>query len=772
MHATRTKIFTSTGIFILLPVLFLLMKDAAAQYFNDPYKGFYKNILTDSAHYNNIIPCLTCHVLQEAPGAQLTTVAGNANLCMSCHSALGIASATPFSNADKANPGISGTSHNWNMNPVSFRYGANTPSNLSMSGKLMDGKVVCSTCHEPHGNFYPPYLRISNSGDAMCKDCHSVRDVQCYGDNPQNKGSHPVGKIYPASDPRFYSSPQDPNILLINNRVECSSCHSTHYATSGNANNGTGDGFLLNAANSDNLCQTCHTYGQHQGMGCLTCHQSHDADRTNIYLVRDTVTKPGGGLAQVLLTSLTGPNSPADGDANYNGICEVCHTTTDYHRNNSSGNHTHFAGTNCMSCHQHSSDLAIQCSSCHTIPQDNGDGIPVGGRRAVMGEFPASNVHSHYGGTLDNKDCKVCHYLGNHMNGMIQLINPDNGAIISFLKPDSIHSDPDLSNFCMGCHDSNGAQIYPNPFDPFNSGNAPVNVASRFMGTLQWNEWYGDVCFGNEGTMRAVNSHHDISNADQAFSGAKIECLDCHGSHTVSASTPLIDPFNKTTAWTGTDNAFCLSCHNGGSGPLNPGFPAGVIGPTVPMRGMNSCNYSASPWYVDYTWENSAHGVSSKRGWPGYSGAPQYEVKCKDCHDPHGSYSATNTLGNPYMIRDVVNGTGYVDDGIRPGPQWTGPPWTVTGISREVKITISGTQVNWAGPTGLCNVCHASWLNSYSWHSSCNGCQTCHGHGQIWGEHDWGPDPDNSVPCAKKDAPEIKSIFQQEKPTILHLNQK
>jgi len=772
MHTAQTRKIKSPAFLLLIAIVMLIVNDAAAQFNSDPYPGFLKNVLTDSAHWNNVIPCLTCHVLQEAPGAQLTTVNGNANLCMSCHNPVGIASVTPFSDADRANPGVSGTSHNWNTGPVNIIYGATAPTNTGMNSMLMDGKVVCSTCHEPHGSFYPPFLRMTNADDIMCKDCHTVRNVQCYSDNTQNKGSHPVGKIYPAADPRFFASPQDPNIHLLNNQVECSSCHNAHYASSGNANSGTGDGFLLNAANNDNLCKSCHTYNDHAGMGCLTCHKPHNPDRTNIYMIGDSVSTPSSGFKPVLFTSLTGVNSPADGDANYNGICEVCHTTTDYHRNNSSGDHTHYAGTNCMSCHKHSSDLVLNCSGCHNVPQDNGDGIPVGGRRAVMGEFPGTSTHSHYGAALDNSDCKICHYMGDHTQGMIKLINPDDGTIISFLKPDSLHSDPDVSNFCMGCHDSDGAKRLANPFDPFNSGNSPFDVATRFKGTLQWNEWYGDVCFGNEGTMRAVNSHHDISNADQAFSGAKVECLNCHGSHTVSASTPLIDPYNPTTVWTGTDNAFCLSCHTGGSGPSNPGFPANVKGPTVPLRGLNSCSYTQAPWYVDYSWTNCSHGPSSKRSWPGYSTAPEYEVKCKDCHDPHGSYSATNTLGNPYMIKDFVDGTAYVDDGVRPGPQWTGPPWNTYGISREVKITISGTQLDWAGTTGLCNVCHATWQNAYAWHTSCNGCQSCHGHGQAWGEYDWGTGANNSVACSKKSPGEIFNFFQQEKPTVLHLNQK
>ena len=76
-----------------------------------------------------------------------------------------------------------------------------------------------------------------------------------------------------------------------------------------------------------------------------------------------------------------------------------------------------------------------------------------------------------------------------------------------------------------------------------------------------------------------MNSHHDISDADQAFSGAKIECLDCHGAHTSAASQKLTDPFAENVVWTGTLNEFCLSCHSGEHGPNDSVFPSEVSVP-------------------------------------------------------------------------------------------------------------------------------------------------------------------------------------------------
>ncbi len=463
-------------------------------------------------------------------------------------------------------------------------------------------------------------------------------------------------------------------------------------------------------------------------------------------LIRDLVPLPGGGSGVVKFYAPTGLNSFADGVGAFDGICEACHTQTYHFRRNGSGpgqNHGGKAGENCTTCHDHLNGFAPSgtCVDCHAVPK--------GSRRAVVGEFPSNDVHGHYGAELDPEDCLVCHSVATHMNGYVELVDPDTGSLYTFQQPTDLTASPDLSDFCSACHDADGASRLPTPFDPFGNGNAAPNVADRFKGTLQWSEWYGDFCFGEEGTQRAVNSHHDIGDGDQAFSGAKLECLNCHGAHTASASQPLADPYDTVKAWTGTDNGFCLSCHNGGNGPADPGFPPTVTGPTVALRGLDTCDYTVAPWHVDYTWTNSAHGGDSKRGWAGYSGAPGAEVACMSCHDPHGSYTPANPAGNPYMIRDFVDGTPYVDDGVRPGAQWNGPPWETFGTQKAVVIPITGVEV---GMDNLCVTCHADWVQAYSWHTSCNGCLTCHGHGQTWGNYDWGPGNDDGAPC-----PPVKS---------------
>lgn len=614
--------------------------------------------------------------------------------------------------------------------------------------------VICGRCHSIDGQ--PGGHEGTVDGQAnLCFSCHTGGGqalASLIRPTTDRGMSHAWGA--PAVNAAFGSvGPAPGGVMeprLENGNIKCATCHDQH-------NNDAASPFLRAAA--DALCQECHAeHVRHTPEGtwqpaCTECHQAHDARHRNLSLVNASVHNRT--LSQdktVVFTAQTGTNSFSDGDPAANdGICQVCHTATNYHRHDGTGA-SHNEGADCTSCHPHDAGfmpVGGDCTGCHAAPQDNGDGLPVGGRRPVVAEFPAADAHAHYGIQLDSGACTVCHDQTTHMDGYVDLIDPDTGGLLTFLRPDDLTSDPDLSDFCAGCHDNDGAGRLADPFDPFGIANVPTDVATRFQGTLQWNEWYGDFCFGNEGTNRAVNSHHDISDADQAFSGAKLECLNCHGAHAAGESQPLIDPFDPVSSspWTGGDNEFCLSCHAGGNGPVDPGFPSSVIGPTVALRGIDSCDYTQQWWYVDYTWTHSAHGLDSKRGWNGYSGAPSYEMGCMDCHDPHGSYTDTNTTGNPYMIRDHVDGTMYVDDGTRTGG-WTGSAgnWNVYGTSREVVVTVNGTDVDWGSNTSLCGTCHATWLAAYDWHSYCNGCQTCHGHGMAFGEYDF-VDPRDDTYC-------------------------
>jgi predicted CXXCH cytochrome family protein len=143
---------------------------------------------------------------------------------------------------------------------------------VGLGGGVFDttyAKVVCSVCHDQHSQenqpfdpTAPPFLgdgsgegrffqRRDNNFNQMCVVCHSARNVAS-----SDLGSHPVGVPIPGGD----FQPPAALELDANGEVACMTCHSPHYADSGGANGGAGDGYLLNQGIGD-ICLSCHTLG-------------------------------------------------------------------------------------------------------------------------------------------------------------------------------------------------------------------------------------------------------------------------------------------------------------------------------------------------------------------------------------------------------------------------------------------------------------------------------------------------------------------------------
>lgn len=136
----------------------------------------------DAPHSGALVGCSSCHVAHSALGSGLTNVAGNWNLCMSCHYNGGIAGNLPFSSAMEPGGSLR-TSHSWSgvMPDTLNDQGAN-----NAFGLRRDDQVVSSLLQNELGTFgncsNPAYTTRSscNSGggtwtaDVVCSTCHSV----------------------------------------------------------------------------------------------------------------------------------------------------------------------------------------------------------------------------------------------------------------------------------------------------------------------------------------------------------------------------------------------------------------------------------------------------------------------------------------------------------------------------------------------------------------------------------------------------------------------
>ena len=136
------------------------------------------------------VGCTTpCHLPHHAVGSGLTSSASNVNLCQSCHNPSGLAGDLPINSADSAVPGVQGTSHAFDVAAINGALEVQEPLSTEMLLRVMDGDVVCSTCHNPHqagvfvagsalgaGGWTPTSQRQSlplrGLGEDYCRACH------------------------------------------------------------------------------------------------------------------------------------------------------------------------------------------------------------------------------------------------------------------------------------------------------------------------------------------------------------------------------------------------------------------------------------------------------------------------------------------------------------------------------------------------------------------------------------------------------------------------
>ena len=337
----------------------------------------------DGPHMINDAPiiCGRCHGFSDLPGGHGGLIEGQTVQCMSCHTAAGQALDLPAHELDLADPyGTNpdaadgrGISHAWGVPAISVDADSVGPApDSEMQLYLDNGHIKCATCHDQHCDYYGPYPRIPNDGDALCKECHAPRN-----EGLGERGTHPVGFDYPGGEGEFPDDSDVSPLYIKAGMVECLTCHAPHYADSGGANDGAGDGLLLRAASDEGLCQICHTEHVVHAVGgdwqptCRDCHDVHDPDNENLSLVATSVYNQTLGLDMpVVLTARTGPNGFGCAGPVDDGICQVCHTETTYHTYDCSGE-GHYNGADCIVCHAHADGFIADegapaaCGACH-----------------------------------------------------------------------------------------------------------------------------------------------------------------------------------------------------------------------------------------------------------------------------------------------------------------------------------------------------------------------------------------------------------------------
>jgi hypothetical protein len=364
----------------------------------------------------------------------------------------------------------------------------------------------------------------------------------------------------------------------------------------------------------------------------------------------------------VVFTANTAATNFADGNAPFNGVCEVCHTTAVDHYQSASGGTSdarHFpAPQKCTNCHPHNQGFTAQtdCFACHNAVTDKPGVGPAGGRRQIVdnlgngtgtgGDFKRTSHHG-LGAIPTVDDCLLCHYMGDHKKGTVKLLDPDQGylSVITY-NPANKAS---VEDFCLNCHDANGVAGDMTPF----SDNTAVPVVDKTM-------WLGS-----------------------AHKTKPYTCLDCHDNGHGSNKSTMLGPYDYAGTGTGTDlmneeEGFCHSCHGA----------TGVATAKVHLAFSSYTNTATRFFKHDPNATYRKH-TNGETGGAAFGGANRH-VECVDCHNPHGAKAGTATA--PAMLPTMIGAKGvepiYAGAGAPTGFTW------MNSVTQEYQV---------------CYKCHSSY---------------------------------------------------------------
>jgi predicted CXXCH cytochrome family protein len=196
----------------------------------------------------------TSSTLQSIPGQP----DGASKLCLSCHDgtiALGkVRSRSKEFNMLNTNLGKIPQGRPSNLgsdlsddHPISFETAAAVAASPDLIHPVLgdpvqydkDGKIQCTTCHDPHNDTYRHFLVKNNLGASICKTCHQPAGFNGLSvhDTASNTWSGQLGNPWPHS----------PYTTVVDN--SCMNCHRSH--------NADGKERLLTSV-EEGVCLNCH----------------------------------------------------------------------------------------------------------------------------------------------------------------------------------------------------------------------------------------------------------------------------------------------------------------------------------------------------------------------------------------------------------------------------------------------------------------------------------------------------------------------------------
>jgi hypothetical protein len=454
------------------------------------------------------------------------------------------------------------------------------------------------------------------------------------------------------------------------------------------------------------VCTNCHRHEEgFSAAGCVSCH-SIPLPAGSPY--RRQVVGNGGDFERASHHVWEGAaESVEDSD------CQVCHDQGNHQatadpdallNDPDGGASIQFDGAGasledfCLNCHDAAGPLAYDY-----------DSDPGNGRQPFTDGLTPADIDTSWGTAAHGvstvtellaEKCLACH--GGSDTTIVETITDHNThgsanpTLLSGLVAGETLANPH-EELCFACHDGSPAA---------------TDIESMFAGTA--------TATSNSGAL--LNTHHDISDAAQAYSGAVIECTDCHDPHATGVRGDPDPGDGRVPAagntWAGSSfiSEFCLDCHDNS-------FPPSVVPPTNNMIDVyDMWTDSGGGDKADQHGPADASRNVNLRAGSGYARGDI--LQCTDCHNPgHGDEAGGATYTNLFNLKSII----YSKDGATP----LTPDWSIPGEDPNlVRITdtSAGNADQLTNGRAFCSACHPSPMGG----NKDKGCLSgnCHAHGE------------------------------------------
>jgi len=430
--------------------------------------------------------CADCHMPHLGLGGDLTSAAGNANLCISCHQSGGSASVKAFAASDQALPwpglpagtNATGTSHRWDASAaghIQFLGGAAVPSS---------GSIAPSGAYS--GRYPSTYtLTITTSGRV-----NTARFS--WAASPPNTGTGAN--------------------VLVTASVSLENGISLIFKDGTTTSFQSGDKWNLyvrpDLRSPTNQILLAHS--ENGATSCSACHDEHSQEMTPFDPAAPAYGGAGGGNGRHLMRVTNTAHQ----------LCNDCHAGRNV-TNSAAGSHPVGIRIPADATHKAPSLLPLEkstgnmgcltCHAAHSSPADDAKVLRLGDSLSL---------------------CTDCHTMADTATPAAHFVRTDSntlwpGGRLGSLMP--ARTDPRDRGTCLNCHPVHG---WPNAANP----------ATDYPGLLaDFEENPCLTCHGTNGpAVKQVQAdfsktrHHPVLDSEQA-PGRAVECSDCHNAHMAGA---------------------------------------------------------------------------------------------------------------------------------------------------------------------------------------------------------------------------------------------